>query len=87
MSDFDDCGSPCGTSPWSWACNSFLLLSSGLMQLFLSLEFGTLVFVLPLCYFGSLYWVFVLIAIRNDDDFASKSSVSKAKDAERIRRK
>jgi hypothetical protein len=57
------------------------------MQLFLSLEFGTLVFVPPV-----LFWQLVLgfcsyIAIRNDDDFASKSSVSKAKDAERIRRK
>ena len=40
----------------------FAIASSGLMQLFLSLQFGTLVFVPPLCYFGSLYWVFVLIS-------------------------
>ena len=37
--------------------------------IFLSPEFGTLVFV-PLCYFGGLYWVFVLILTGNDD-FAS----------------
>jgi hypothetical protein len=56
------------------------------MQLFLSLEFGTLVFV-PSVLFWQLVLGFCSYIVIGNDDFASKSSVSKAKDAERIRRK
>jgi hypothetical protein len=52
------------------ACNSFLLLSSGLMQLFLSLGFGTLVFV-PSVLFWRLVLGFCSYIVIGNDDFAS----------------